>query len=205
MAGTNGHLRLRKRNWLMNRKPQTNTQTKQSRGLIRSLNRSAVRNTKGPQVALKTTRLREPTVCARCGAVFLRKTWRHTHALNDDQLERAEWGFCPACLQVAQQQGQGRLLIRGAALAQSREAIEQRIQNVAKRASKTQPERRLVSVDVRDGEVEVLTTSQKLAHRLAHELKKAFGGRVAYNWSDDGTLLAHWDCEKQKVASRGHA
>jgi hypothetical protein len=74
-----------------------------------------------------------------------------------------------------------------------------------KRASKTQPERRLVSVDVRDGEVEVLTTSQKLAHRLAHELKKAFGGRVAYNWSDDGTLLAHWDCEKQKVASRGHA
>ena len=172
----------------MNRKSQTTT--KQSRGLMRSLNRSDIRNTKGPPVALKNPRLREPTVCARCGAVFLRKTWRHTHALNDEQLERAEWGFCPACLQVAQQEGQGRLLINGAAVAQNRDGIEQRIQNVAKRAGKTQPERRLVSIETRNGEFEVLTTSQKLAHRLAHELKKAFGGRVTYNWSDDGTLLA---------------
>jgi hypothetical protein len=189
----------------MKRRSQTTIPTKQSRGLIRSLNRSAVRNTKGPPVALKTARLREPTVCARCGAVFLRKTWRHTHALNDEQLERAEWGFCPACLQVAQQEGQGRLLIKGAAVAQNRDAIEQRIQNVAKRASKTQPERRLVSVEARDGEFEVLTTSQKLAHRLAHELKKAFGGRVVYNWSDDGTLLAHWEYATPKGTSRGRS
>jgi hypothetical protein len=125
--------------------------------------------------------------------------------LNDDQLERVEWGFCPACLQVAQQEGQGRVLIRGAAVAESRDAIELRIRNVAKRAFNTQPERRLVSIDARDGELEVLTTSQKLAHRLAHELKKAFGGRVAYNWSDDGTLLAHWDYETQKVALRRRA
>jgi hypothetical protein len=122
--------------------------------------------------------------------------------LSEEQLERAEWGFCPACLQVAQQEGQGRLLIAGAAVAPSREAIEQRIQNVAKRAAKTQPERQLVSVDAHDGELEVLTTSQKLAHRLTHELKKAFGGRVAYNWSDDGTLLARWNYETQKGAAR---
>lgn len=185
----------------MNRRSQTTIHTKQSRGLIRSLNRSAVRNTKGPPVALKTARLREPTVCARCGAVLLRKTWRHTHALNDEQLERAAWGFCPACQQVAQQEGQGRLLIKGAAVTQRREVIEQRIQNVAKRASKTQPERRLVSIDAHDGELEVLTTSQKLAHRLAHELKKAFGGRVSYNWSDDGTLLARWAYETPKGTS----
>jgi NMD protein affecting ribosome stability and mRNA decay len=189
----------------MKRIYRSTTQPKQSRGLIRSLNRSAVRNTKGPPVAIKTRRLHEPTVCARCGAVFLRKTWRHNHALNDEQIERSEWGFCPACLQVAQQQGQGRVVIKGAALSQSRNAIEQRIQNVAKRASKTQPERRLVSIDARDGELEIVTTSQKLAHRLAHELKKAFGGRVAYNWNDDGTLLARWDYETQKNNSRRRA
>jgi hypothetical protein len=186
----------------MNRRPQTISQSKQSRGLIRSLNRSAVRNTKGPQVAVKTPRLHEPTVCARCGAVFLRKTWRHTHALTEEQLERAGWGFCPACLQVAQQEGQGRLLIKGEAVPHNREAIEQRIQNVAKRAGKTQPERRLVSVEAHDGAMEVLTTSQKLTHRLAHELKKAFGGRVTYNWNDDGTLLAHWNYETEKTSRR---
>jgi hypothetical protein len=41
--------------------------------------------------------------------------------------------------------------------------------------------------------MEVLTTSQKLAHRLAHELEKAFGGRTHYAWSDrDGRLVANW-------------
>ena len=37
--------------------------------------------------------------------------------LNEEQLERVEWSFCPACLQVAQQEGQGRLVIKGAAVA----------------------------------------------------------------------------------------
>ena len=72
---------------------------------------------------------------------------------------------------------------------------------------KTQPERRIVSIDTieSDGDaLEVLTTSQKLTHRIAHELKKALGGRTSYSWSDDGTLFATWELEpataKQKKA-----
>lgn len=39
--------------------------------------------------------------------------------------------------------------------------------------------------------LEVLTTSQKLAHRIAREVEKAFGGRAHFSWSDDdGSLLA---------------
>ena len=41
--------------------------------------------------------------------------------------------------------------------------------------------------------LEVLTTSQKLAHRITHELKKTFGGRTSYKWSDsDGALYTTW-------------
>ena len=50
----------------------------------------------------------------------------------------------------------------------------------------------MVSVERRKDILEVLTTSQKLAHRIARELKKAFGGRTSYVWSDDRTLLASW-------------
>jgi NMD protein affecting ribosome stability and mRNA decay len=170
---------------------QINVYPRQSKGLIRSLNRGAVRDDKSPRVASKIV-LHEPTVCARCGAVFLRKTWRHNHVLSDEQLERRQWGFCPACQQISQREGQGRLLIKGSASGDSK-AVEQRIHNVAERAAATQPERKVVSVDALNDGLEVLTTSQKLAHRLAHELKKAFGGRVTYNWSDDGTLFAAWD------------
>jgi hypothetical protein len=53
-------------------------------------------------------------------------------------------------------------------------------------------ERRTAAESWRDGVLEVVTTSQKLAHRIVHELKKAFRGRTTYAWSDDGTLHATW-------------
>ena len=167
--------------------------TKQSRGLIRSRNRQAVRDDKSPPVTRKAPPIPEPTVCARCGAVFMRKTWRHDHTLSDEDIERGRWGFCPACEQVSRQEGQGRLIVRGIA-ADRHEEIRRRIENVAKRAMKTQPERRIVSIETTEGDTafDILTTSQKLAHRLAHEIKKLLRGKVSYSWSDDGTLFATW-------------
>lgn len=175
--------------------------TRKSRGLIRSQNRALTRDDKSPRVVRKTAQPAEPTICARCGAVYLRKTWRHDHRLTDEMLERRQWGFCPACDQVSRLEAQGRLIIRGAAAAANRELIRTRIENAARHGMRTQPERRIVSIDTieSDGEaLEVLTTSQKLTHRIAHELKKLFGGRIAYNWSDDGTLYATWQLDQLK-------
>jgi NMD protein affecting ribosome stability and mRNA decay len=175
--------------------------TKKSRGLIRSLNRGFVRDDMSPQVVRKTAQPSEPTVCARCGAVYLRKTWRHDHKLTEEMLEQRHWGFCPACEQVSHLEAQGRLIIRGAAAAANRDLIRSRIENASRYGMETQPERRIVSIDTieSDGEaLEVLTTSQKLTHRIAHELKKLFGGRTSYNWSDDGTLYATWELEQLK-------
>lgn len=43
---------------------------------------------------------------------------------------------------------------------------------------------------------EVLTTSQKLAHRIARELNRSFAGQVTNDWSDrDGELYAAWQRE----------
>ncbi len=124
--------------------------SKQSRGLIRSLNRKGVRDDKAPRVTRKTPPIHEATVCARCGAVFLRKTWRHDHRLSDEEIERGRWGFCPACEQVSRQEGQGRLVIRGV-VAERQEEVRRRIENVAQRASRTQPERRIVLIETTNG------------------------------------------------------
>jgi hypothetical protein len=49
-------------------------------------------------------------------------------------------------------------------------------------------------VSAADNELEVLTTSQKLAHRIVRELTKAFRGKAVYEWSDrDGALFATWE------------
>ena len=64
--------------------------------------------------------------------------------------------------------------------------------NVAARAGHTQPARRLVSIDRRGTTIEVLTTSEKLAHRIASELAKTWRGEATYKWADDGSLFARW-------------
>ena len=163
------------------------------KGLIRSLNRKGSRSEKKPAGAGKTRRPKEPTICERCGAVFARQTWRRNHPVNHTLLTRATWAVCPGCRQTRAQEYFGRVLVRGAYAAANEEAIRARIENVTDRAQFTQPQRKLVLVERKGAEIEVLTTSQKLAHRIVHELKKAFRGRATYKWSpDDGSLFAVW-------------
>ncbi|MGD0073903.1 MAG: hypothetical protein ABSD31_06130 [Candidatus Binataceae bacterium] len=172
--------------------------SKQSKGLIRSHSREGVRDDKSPQVVRKTSTYQEPTICERCGSIFARKTWRADHKLSAAEMARVKWSVCPACMQVSREEGQGRVIIRGSGALQEEETIRRRIQNVAGRAAKTQPERRIVSIDWIDSDkgraLQVITTSQKLAHRIVNELNKLFhGASAAYSWGNDGTLFATWD------------
>jgi NMD protein affecting ribosome stability and mRNA decay len=179
--------------------------TSKGKGLIRSLNRRGTRTDKILPVAAKNP-AHDPTVCERCGAVFTRKTWRQGRKVDDDLLARAAWAVCPACKQTRGGEYFGRVVVRGAYAVANQAAIRRRIANVASRARFTQPERRVVSTEGDASILEVLTTSQKLAHRITRELKKTFGGRASYNWSDsDGALFATWqrdDVPPAKAAAR---
>jgi hypothetical protein len=163
-----------------------------SKALIRSLNRTGVRAKKTRSAEATSGRLAEPSACERCGAIFSRRVWRRPRKVTAALLERAEWTTCPACEQAKAETGFGRILVRGPYAATHDPAIRRRIANTTARAAVTQPERQLSSIERRGDVLEILTTSQKLAHRIVHELKKAFGGRASYAWSDDGTLFATW-------------
>jgi len=95
------------------------------------------------------------------------------------------------------------VLAVGTYIAEHAVEIRRRLENVAARARYTQPERRIVAITARGPALEILTSSQKLAHRIAHELKKAFRGTVSYAWSDrDGRLLAVWHRDAERPARR---
>jgi hypothetical protein len=166
--------------------------TRKEKGLIRSLNRASARPKKARSAELHLGRVREPSACERCGAIFARRTWRRHGRVTATALEGVRWTVCPACEQASHAAGAGRILVRGAYAREHEADVRRRIGNVAARAAFTQPERRVSSLERQGDELEVITTSQKLAHRIAHELRKAFGGRVSYAWSDDGTLFATW-------------
>ena len=148
------------------------------------------------------TPLHEPTICTGCGATFLRRVWRK-RPLSVALFDEATWGSCPACQQVGRGEYYGRVIAATTDVA-DRDAVNRRIRNVARRAGHTQPERRIVSIDWSGARLEVLTTSQKLAHRIARELAKAFGGRNSFRWSsDDGSLTAVWHPEARGSSPRG--
>ncbi|HXJ36967.1 MAG TPA: NMD3-related protein [Candidatus Eisenbacteria bacterium] len=162
-----------------------------TKGLIRSLNRSQSSTGKARAAERSGGRLREPAACERCGAVFTRRVWRRG-SVGSALLDRVRWVVCPACRLAREGQYFGRVLIRGPMSPTQEALVRARIHNVAARAMRTQPERRVVSVERdRDG-LEVLTTSQKLAHRIVRELQKLRGGRATYAWSDDNSLFATW-------------
>jgi hypothetical protein len=167
------------------------------KGLIRSLSREFARTGQAARpVEASSGHPPEPSACERCGAVFSRRSWRRGRKAIAPLLGRVHWTICPGCRQASQEVGFGRVLVRGAYGVANEDLIRRRIANVAARAAFTQPERKISSIE-RQGEVlEILTTSQKLAHRIVHELKKLFRGRATYAWSDDGTLFATWQRER---------
>jgi len=159
---------------------------------IRQLSRRGTRSEKSPPAG-DGRRTPRTTACHGCGALFLRKTWRRDHKVTPRLYDGVIWRPCPACRQRKSGDGLGKVVIQGTWAAANEDLIRRRIDNVAARAEFTQPQRRLVSVDRSGRTLEVLTTSQKLAHRVARELKKAFGGRATYAWSSaDGSLRAVW-------------
>ena len=147
-----------------------------------------------PPVAVRVHVDREPTMCERCGAVYRNKTWRAGERTRSTSLVGVGWTLCPACEQVEDQEYFGRVRVT-APLDPDRELdVRRRIWRVEGRARYTQPERRTVRIDRGPAGLEILTTSQKLAHRISRELEKAFGGKARYTWSDrEGALDATWD------------
>ncbi len=178
----------------MKTRPARNTKTATTVAKTAARDRRGTRSSKAPP-SDAAGEYRDPSVCESCTAVYSKRTWRRsdrplTHAL----LEKAEWAKCPACLQKKKGLAYGRVLAKGEFDGRRLGAIERRVGNVVERAKFTQPERKIVSMDRVDGGLDILTTSQKLAHRIVAELKKAFGGRARYTWDDrDGSLLAVWN------------
>jgi hypothetical protein len=177
----------------------------ESRGLVRALVRRGSRSDRSPIVTRKRPAVPDPTLCAGCGAVFHRKTWRRSRRRTLAALrQEAPLLVCPACRQMAEHRALGQVRLEGTYVERHAAEIRRRILNAAARARRTQPERRLLGLEMRGPVWEVLTTSQKLAHRLGRELQKAFGGTVSYAWSDrDGSLLAVWRRDEDRPGPKG--
>lgn len=167
---------------------------KTDKAAIRRMVRTGTATGKAHPSEARLGRRAEPVLCERCGALLHGRRWQRAGGVEAtaDLLAKAAWETCPACEQEGKEEYLGRVVARGAVVETEGGAIRRRVRNVAKRAEFNSSQHRVVSIEADDGTLEVLTTSQKLAHRIARELEKAFGGRATFAWLDDGCLEARW-------------
>lgn len=163
------------------------------RGRVREVDKRVTRDRKVVIDAPHPHAYRDPTICEGCGAMYTQKVWRARQSDRWVPVDSADRDLCPACQRFRSKQARGRVVLKGDTALAHDEELRRRLSNVERRARHTQPERRIVSIERRPDGLEVLTTSQQLAHRIAREIEKLRGGHVVYRWSSrDGGLLAIW-------------
>ena len=135
----------------------------------------------------------EPTFCTDCSAIYSDGHWIAKEAATEGR-KHEHWRpanptKCPACRQIENHMVGGYLSIGGDFLNSHRSDIEHLIDAEAKRAYEDNPLSRIMNRIANDDEVAIETTTEHLAQRLGHALKKAFHGDVSYNFSDENKMV----------------
>ena len=169
------------------RRPSACEEISMNKGLVRSMDRRGSGRTRARQSPKsKSSAIRRFAIdAARC----IREKLAARPRLAREVIDKAPWVTCPGCAQTAAGEYHGRVLI---AVGDSATSRPFRPGSPTSRTRAVYTARAASSRDQPGWEdLEILTTSQKLAHRIAREVEKAFGGSSHFSWSDDdGSLLA---------------
>jgi hypothetical protein len=138
-----------------------------------------------PHDAYKSTaKLREPTRCPRCHAVYRggRWTWGESQA-------GAEEALCPACHRIRDSYPAGFVHLSGAFFAAHRDEILHRVANVEAREKSEHPLERIMAIAPSGETTLVTTTSVHLARSIGEALEDAWKGALDYHYNLEENLL----------------
>ena len=139
-----------------------------------------------------TRKLSEPTSCQKCGAVYSDGQWiLGAKAHEDPKHEHWRPGTlvtCPACKQSISGAVGGYVSISGNFLNEHRAEIHSLIENEAGRALEDNPLSRIMNQSEKGDRLAIETTTEHLAQRLGHAMKKAYAGEVTYDFSHENKV-----------------
>ena len=97
---------------------------------------------------------------------------------------------CPACLKIRDNFPGGIVTLAGGYVLPNKREIMKLVKNEEDRARGFNPLERVMTIKENGrGSIVISTTNEKLAQRLGRAIKKAFHGKLAYNWSHDNKLV----------------
>ena len=135
-------------------------------------------------------------VCKRCHAIYHNKRWYLDEELYQKKaaMKDTEKILCPACLKIKDNFPGGVVTLTGDFLHEHEEEIMNLIKNEEERAKGFNPLERIMDITKIKKGMEITTTNEKLAQRIARSLERAYQGSVEYKWSSGTKLLrAEWE------------
>jgi NMD protein affecting ribosome stability and mRNA decay len=131
------------------------------------------------------------TVCEACRAVYKKKRWYADPHLYNAAVAILDTvvAVCPACLKIRDNFPGGIVTLKGEYVLPHKQELLNLVKNEEARARGFNPLERVMSVkETGYGGIVISTTNEKLAQRIGRAIKKAFHGKVTYQWSHDNKL-----------------
>ena len=133
-------------------------------------------------------KLREPTRCPDCGAVFQNGRWMWGTAPADAHEER-----CPACHRIHDRFPAGFVTLKGEFLREHRNDILHLMKNHEAKEKAEHPLQRIIAIEDSADGVTVTTTDTHLARDIAQALHNAYRGELDFHYNkEDNLLRATW-------------
>ena len=126
--------------------------------------------------------------CKTCNAVYFKKAWhhnlRHHKSLNEDTA--VAFTLCPACTAIKENEYEGKIIINSVPK-NITEHLENLVHAFTHRAFQKDPMDRLIAVKKTGARMEITTTENQLAVKLAKKIESVFKktvARIAYSHSN---------------------
>lgn len=141
-------------------------------------------------------KLREPTLCPECGAVFHKGRWQWLPRPPGAHSE-----ICPACHRIRDRFPAGYVELKGDFLRERREDVVNLVRHVEAKAKAEHPLQRIMAITEEAGGLMVTTTDIHLAHGIGEALQHAYRGKLTSHYNPEEKLLrVHW--ERQSISRR---
>jgi len=133
-------------------------------------------------------KLREPSRCRDCGAVYRDGRWRWSEGGGPAHQVR-----CPACQRVRDAFAAGYVQLGGRYFSEHREEVLRRVRACEAAESREHPLERIIAIAGAPGGALVTTTGVHLARRIAQALRHAYKGELESRYNKaDNVLRARW-------------
>ncbi len=125
-------------------------------------------------------KLKEPTVCPRCNAVFHKGRWSWIAPPSG-----AHETICPACHRIQDKYPKGFLTLKGTFPREQHEQILGLAKNTEAKETQEHPLSRIMSIEEQPEGVVLSTTDTHLPRRIGEALKHAYHGDLVVHYDQD--------------------